>query len=142
MKIKIKRIDKTLPLPEYKTSGAVAFDLTARTKIEIEPHAIALIPLNVIIEIPKGYTIILAPRSSLPIKKGLLIPNGIGIFDQDYCGPEDEWKLEVLNFTDKKIKIEKGERIAQGLLLPIEKIEWLEVKKMDNPTRGGFGSTG
>lgn len=142
MQLKIKRIDKSLPLPEYKTNGAVAFDLTARIDIEIESRAIALIPLNVIIEIPKGYTIILAPRSSLPIKKGLLIPNGLGIFDQDYCGPEDEWRLEVLNFTDKKVKIEKGERIGQGLILPIEKAEWLEAEKVDKPNRGGFGSTG
>lgn len=142
MKIKVKRIDKLLPLPEYKTSGAVAFDLIARTEMEIESHALALIPLNVIIEIPKGYTFILAPRSSLPIKKGLLIPNGVGVFDQDYCGPEDEWRLEVLNFTEKKVKIEKGERVAQGLLVPIEKAEWQEVKEINHKSRGGFGSTG
>ena len=142
MKIKVKRIDKLLPLPEYKTSGAVAFDLMARTEMEIEPHALALIPLNVIIEIPKGYTFILAPRSSLPIKKGLLIPNGVGVFDQDYCGPEDEWRLEVLNFTEKKVKIEKGERVAQGLLVPIEKAKWQEVKEINHKSRGGFGSTG
>jgi len=142
MKLKIKRIDKSLPLPEYKTSGAVAFDLTARIEMEIKPHAIALIPLNVIIEIPKGYTIILVPRSSLPIKKGLLIPNGIGIIDQDFCGPKDELHLEVLNFTNKKVKIEKGERIAQGLLVPILKTDWLEVKEINGPSRGGFGSTG
>lgn len=142
MQLKIKRIDKSLPLPEYKTSGAVAFDLTARIDLEIEPHTITLIPLNVIIKIPKGYTVILAPRSSLPLKKGLLIPNGIGILDQDYSGPEDEWKLEVLNFTDKKVKIEKGERIAQGLLVPIEKVKWEEVEKVNQPNRGGFGSTG
>lgn len=142
MKIKIKRVDKSLPLPEYKTSGAVAFDLASRINLDVEPHAVALIPLNIIVEIPKGYTIILAPRSSLPLKKGLLIPNGIGIIDQDYSGPEDEWRLEVLNFTDKKVKIEKGERIAQGLLVPIEKILWKEIEEIDQPNRGGFGSTG
>jgi len=142
MRIKIKRLDKTLPLPEYKTSGAVAFDLTARTDAAIEPKTLSLVPLNVIIKIPEGHTMILASRSSLPIKKGLLIPNGIGVFDQDYCGPEDEWRLEVFNFTDKKVKIEKGERIAQALIVPIVRAEWDEVDEMTEPTRGGFGSTG
>jgi dUTP pyrophosphatase len=142
MKIQIKRIDKSLPLPKYQTFGAVAFDLVSRIDVEIKPLKVNLIPLNVIIKIPKNHAMLLVPRSSLPIKKGLLIPNGIGIIDQDFCGPKDELHLEVLNFTNKKVKIKKGERIAQGLLVAIKKVKWLEVKKINQRSRGGFGSTG
>src|SRR6266571_104417 len=98
MKVKIKRIDKSLPLPEYKTEGSVCFDLLAREAVEIKPGAVVLIPCNIIIEVPEGYMFIVVPRSSTPKKKSLLIPHGIGIVDQDYSGPEDEVRFQVLNF--------------------------------------------
>lgn len=142
MKVKIKRIDKSLPLPSYQTPGSVATDAYAREKIVVKPHSLARIPGNVVIECPKGYMFVVASRSSTPEKKGLLIPNGLGIGDQDFCGDEDEWNIIVYNFTDKKVIVEKGERIAQIIFIPIEKVEWIEVDKMNAPNRGGIGSTG
>lgn len=142
MSVKFKRIDKSLPLPEFKTKGAVGFDLVAREDTIIPPEEVKLIPLNVVIKIPDGYGLFLLPRSSTPLKKGLLIPNGVGIIDQDYCGEEDEIKLQGFNFTKTDVKVEKGERIAQALFVKIEKFEFEEVEKMDEPSRGGFGSTG
>src|SRR5437867_3145459 len=142
MIVKIKRIDKSIPLPKYETTGAVCFDLLARTRIEIAAHSLALIPTNIIIKVPRGYMFIVVPRSSTPKKKGLLIPHGIGVIDQDYCGPEDEVLFQVLNFTDKTVVVEKGERLAQGCFVPVEKVEFLEVEKMTAKTRGGVGSTG
>ncbi|GIW62848.1 MAG: deoxyuridine 5'-triphosphate nucleotidohydrolase [Patescibacteria group bacterium] len=142
MNIKIKRIDKTLPLPEYQTKGSVGFDLYAREKTVVQPFVPCLIPLNIIVKVPKGYLFLLASRSSLPIKKGLLIPNGVGIIDQDYCGEEDEIKLQVVNFTQKDVIVEKGERIAQGILVKISRPNLIEVEQMNKKSRGGFGSTG
>lgn len=142
MKVKIKRIDSSLPLPKYATPGSVCFDLLARTDMKIESHTTALIPTNIIIETPPGYMFIVVPRSSTPKKKGLLIPHGVGIIDQDYSGPEDEVLFQVYNFTDKVVAIEKGERLAQGCLVPIEKVEFTEVKKISKKSRGGVGSTG
>lgn len=142
MTIKIKRLDKSLPLPEYATVGSVCFDLLARKKTEIMPHKTGLIPCNIIIETPSGCMFVVVPRSSTPKKKGLLIPHGIGIIDQDYCGPEDEVKFQVLNFTDEAVIVEKGERLAQGCFVPVEKVEFQEVQKINEKTRGGFGSTG
>lgn len=142
MKIKIKRIDTSIPLPKYETSGSVCFDLLSRTKIEIAPHSLALIPTNVIVEVPKGYMFIVVPRSSTPKKKGLLIPHGIGVIDQDYCGSEDEVLFQVLNFTEKHVIVEKGERLAQGCFIPVEKVEFQEVNKISSKSRGGVGSTG
>jgi dUTP pyrophosphatase len=141
MKVKIKRIDKNLPLPEYKTKGAVAFDLYSRKNISIKSRNLCLIPTNFIIKTPASYALLVLPRSSTP-KRGLLIPHGVGIVDCDYCGEEDEILFQVLNFTDKTVKIKKGERIAQAIFVKFAKARWLEVKKMDFSSRGGFGSTG
>lgn len=137
-----KRIDKSLALPEFKTGGAIGFDLVAREDVEIPSFEIRLIPLNVVVKIPDGYGLFLLPRSSTPMKKGLMIPNGVGVIDQDYCGNDDELKLQLLNFTNEKVNVEKGERIAQAVFVKIEKPDLLEVDDMKDSSRGGFGSTG
>jgi dUTP pyrophosphatase len=142
MEIKVKRIDKSLELPEFKTKGSVGFDLVAREDVIVPSGEVKLIPLNLIVKTPEGYGLFLLPRSSTPMKKGLLIPNGVGIIDQDYCGNDDELKLQALNFTKKEVKVERGERIAQAIFVKIEKAEFVEMDKMEDSSRGGFGSTG
>jgi len=139
--VTIKRIDKDLPLPTYATAGSVGFDLFCREDTEIAPRTIELIPGNVIVHIPQGYMLILALRSSTPVRKGLLIPNGVGIIDQDYCGEGDELKIQVLNFREEAVLVKRGERIAQGIFVPIARATWHEVDEMGEG-RGGFGSTG
>lgn len=141
MKIRIKRIDKSLPLPVYETGGSVGFDLLARETVVIEPDTIQLIPANVIVEVPKGYGLVLASRSSTPKKHGLLKPHGIGIIDQDYCGPEDELKIQMFNFTKTPATIEKGTKVAQGLFVRVDQFEFEEVDEIRAESRGGFGST-
>lgn len=86
--------------------------------------------------------LVVASRSSTPRKKGLTPPHGFGVIDQDYCGPEDEIKIQVYNFSGDAVTIKKGEKIAQGVFVRVDKFEWEEVDNMDNDTRGGFGSTG
>lgn len=142
MKVSIKRIDQKLALPEFKTHGSIGFDLVAREDTEIASLEIKLIPLNIIVKIPEGYGLFLLPRSSTPLKKGLLIPNGVGIIDQDYCGVDDELKLQVLNFTKKIVTVQRGERIAQAVFVKIEKAEFTEITTIKEVSRGGFGSTG
>ncbi len=142
MKVKIKRIDKNLPLPVYETDGSVGFDILAREDSTIEPKSISLIPANIIVEVPVGYMLIVASRSSTPKKKGLMTPHGFGIIDHDYCGPEDEIKIQVFNFTDAPVSIKKGEKIAQGVFVRIDKFEWEELDEIRTESRGGFGSTG
>ncbi|HWA64537.1 MAG TPA: dUTP diphosphatase [Candidatus Paceibacterota bacterium] len=139
--IKIKRFDPSLPLPEYKTAGAAGFDLAARETVTLKPGVTALIPLNVAIAVPKGYFVLLAARSSLH-KLGLLPVNGVGIIDTDYAGDEDEYKFLAHNFTRKTVTVEKGTRVAQGILLKFSRATWRETSKMKAKTRGGFGSTG
>ena len=142
MEVKIKRFDKTLPLPVYETDGSVGFDIIARENAEIPPKEIALIPSNLIVEVPKGYMLVVASRSSTPMKKGLTPPHGFGIIDHDYCGPDDEIKVLVYNFKDIPAKVSRGEKIAQGVFVKIDKFEWEEVDDINKNSRGGFGSTG
>lgn len=142
MQITIKRIDKDLPLPQYHTSGAAAFDFYSRETLTIEAKTVARIPSNFIIATPTGYFLMVAARSSLASKKGLMLANGIGIIDSDYCGENDEILISVYNFTDQPVVVERGERIAQGTFVKIEQGIWEEVEKMTSKDRGGFGSTG
>lgn len=143
MKLTIKRIDSNLPIPKYQTQGSVAFDLYARKTITVKPFTPIIIPANIVVEVPDGYFLMLASRSSTPIKKHLMISNGIGVIDQDYHGDEDEIGVQVLNFSKEEVIIEKGERIAQALLVKIAKVsEFDEVVSIKKNSRGGFGSTG
>ena len=142
MQVRIKRIDPTLPLPEYHTPGSVAFDLYARETTEIQPGMLARVPANVVVETPHGYLLAVVSRSSTPGKKGLSTPHGIGIIDQDYCGEQDEISLQVYNFTDHPVTVARGERIGQAAFVPVERAEWQEVSAMNTESRGGFGSTG
>lgn len=113
-----------------------------------------LIPLGVAIELPKGYEAILVPRSSTFLTWGILQTNSFGVIDCSYCSDNDEWKMPVLAI--KNTTIPKGTRIAQFRIQLSQKasvwqkIKWLfsnkiTIKKVDslnNPERGGFGSTG
>ncbi|MAF99156.1 MAG: dUTPase [Nanoarchaeota archaeon] len=140
MHVKIKRVDKSLPLPEYKTSGAVAFDVLARETVEIASQTIGRVPVNVVIEIPPGYMLLLKDRSSTPRKKGLLCT--VGFIDQDFCGETDEIQLQFFNFNQHSVFIERGERLGQASFVRIDKCKWMEVDDMSTNDRGGFGSTG
>lgn len=141
MQVKIKRLDKSLPLPQYHTPGSVAFDLSAREDAIINPKEIKLIPTGLIVQIPPGYMLMLSSRSSLTIKKGLMMGNGVGIIDQDYCGPEDEIKIQLVNITDQPVEIKKGDRLAQGMFVRVDTGEFEEVESLETNSRGGFGST-
>jgi dUTP pyrophosphatase len=71
-----------------------------------------------------------------------MVANGVGVIDQDYHGEEDEVKLSAVNITKKKVIVEKGERICQGIFLKLAVGKFVEAKKMSAKSRGGFGTTG
>ena len=138
---KIKRIDTSLPLPKYETSGSVGFDFFCRESITIFPKRIELIPGNVIIQIPAGYMLMITLRSSTPQKYRLIMPHGVGIIDCDYCGPNDEILIQVMNITEDPVTVNRGDRIAQGIFVKVDRTSWLEVMEIQQESRGGFGST-
>lgn len=141
MKVKIKRIDKSIPLPAYKTAGAVALDCAARVPITIAPKTMAMVPLNVCLKMPAGHYLLMAGRSSLP-KRGLMLATGVGIGDEDFCGNNDEWHAPLYNYTDQPVNIEKGDRVTQIIIKPYEKVDLEEVDDLGEPDRGSFGTTG
>ncbi len=142
MRVPIARVDATLPLPTYATDGSVGFDLITRETTRIEPGAFGLVPANVIVAAPPGYMVLVAARSSTPRRTGLVVPHGVGIIDRDFCGPEDEIHVQLWNPTGAAVEVERGTRIAQAILVRVEKAEWVEGALEGVATRGGFGSTG
>lgn len=142
MRLQIKRLQPGIGLPEPATGRAAGFDLAAAADMEIPPHSIRLVGTGLVIAVPDGHFLGIFARSSTPLKRGLMVANGVGVIDADYCGPGDEIKIQVLNFTDAAVKVARGDRLAQGIVLPCPRVEWNEVEEMTVPTRGGFGSTG
>jgi dUTP pyrophosphatase len=140
--VRIRRLDASVDLPAYATDGSAAFDLAASMDTTIAPGEVRLVPTGLVIEVPEGMFLAVFARSSTPLKRGLMIANGVGVVDADYCGPTDEVKIPTLNFTSAPVQVSKGDRIAQGILLPSPRVEWEEVGELRAGSRGGFGATG
>ena len=142
MRLKIKRLDSTIPLPAYGTDEAAGFDLAAAHDVTVAPRAIALVRTGLVIEVPTGHCLAIFARSSTPLKRGLQVANGVGVIDPDYNGPTDEVMIQVLNVTDAAVQVRRGDRLAQGIILPAPRVRWQEVEEIRAVTRGGFGATG
>jgi dUTP pyrophosphatase len=142
MRLKITRLDSTIPLPTYGTDEAAGFDLAASHDLAVEPRQIALVRTGLVIEVPPGHCLAILARSSTPLKRGLMVANGVGIIDPDYSGPNDEIMIQVLNVADRPVQIRRGDRLAQGIVLPAPRVTWDEVTTIREVARGGFGATG
>jgi len=141
--VRIHRLDPEVPLPRYETAGAAGFDLSASADVVIPPGGLALVPTGLVIEVPHGHFLGIFARSSTPLRRGLMVANGVGVIDEDYCGPKDEVKVQVLNFTQAPVTVARGDRIAQGLFIPVSRAEWQETDGAPRAgSRGGFGATG
>jgi len=143
LSVRIRRLRPSVPLPAYQTDGAAGFDLAASEDLIVEPGAIALVPTGLVIKVPDGYFLGIFARSSTPLRRGLIVSNGVGVIDADYCGANDEIKIQVLNVTTQPVAINAGDRIAQGLFLPVARAGWVETNEdLRTGSRGGFGATG
>ncbi|TET53877.1 MAG: dUTP diphosphatase [Actinobacteria bacterium] len=142
MKIKIKRLDKDLPLPKYAHQGDAGCDLFSTIDKEINPNERALISTGIAVSIPQGYAAFVQPRSGLAVKHGISIVNTPGLIDSHYRG---EIKVIIIN-TDPQASfvLKKGDKIAQMVIQKVENAEFEEVEELDKTERGagGFGSTG
>ena len=143
VKILVKKFDKNIKLPAYKTPGSSGMDLLAYTKnkITINPGRTAIIPTGIAVAIPKNYEIQIRPRSGLAAKKNISVLNTPGTIDSDYRG---EIKIILINLSKKPFIIKSGDRVAQMILCPVVKGKLKVVKNLPNTVRGkgGFGSTG
>ena len=143
VKILVKKFDKNIKLPTYKTSGSSGMDLVAyiKNKITIDPGKTVMIPTGIAMAIPKNYEIQIRPRSGLAAKKGISVLNTPGTVDSDYRG---EIIIILINLSKKSFVVKSGDRVAQMILCPVAKGKLQEVKNLPKTVRGkgGFGSTG
>jgi dUTP pyrophosphatase len=142
MRLKIRRLDSTVALPAYGTDESAGFDLAAAHDVTVRPREIVLVRTGLVIEVPTGHFLAVFARSSTPMKRGLVVSNGVGVIDPDYSGPDDEVMIQVLNVTDTPVEVRCGDRLAQGIILPAPRVTWQEVTEIREVTRGGFGATG
>ena len=131
-----------MSLPGYGTSEAAGFDLASAHDVLVQPRQIVLVRTGLVIEVPTGYFLGIFARSSTPLKRGLMVANGVGVLDPDYSGPNDEVMIQVMNVTESDVQIRRGDRLAQGIVLPAPRVAWEEVDDIRETTRGGFGATG
>ena len=143
VKVLIKKLDPSVKLPEYKTSGASGMDLIAFLKnpVNIKPKKSSLIPTGLSVAFSERYEIQIRPRSGLAAKKNISVLNTPGTIDSDYRG---EIKVIIYNHGDADFVVNNGDRIAQMILIPVFKMELEETDKLPETVRGadGFGSTG
>lgn len=131
-------------VPERKTPGAAGADLRAHTDQPVmvppAPGVPVSVPTGVRVAIPEGFFGMLALRSSLG-RRGLTIPNGVGVIDSDYRG---EVMMTLANLTGSPVVVQPGERVGQLVLIPCMSAQFVPVESLDYTERGegGFGSTG
>jgi dUTP pyrophosphatase len=143
LSVRIRRLRPSVPLPAYQTGGSAGFDLAASEDLVIAPGAVALVPTGLVIQVPDGYFLGIFARSSTPLRRGLIVSNGVGVIDADYCGAADEIRIQVLNVTRDAVTVKAGDRIAQGLFIPVARAAWEESDEdLRIGSRGGFGATG
>ena len=143
IEIAVKRLDHAgdLPLPCYETSGSAGMDVRAAEALNIATGNRGLAGPGFAFAIPECYEIQVRPRSGLALKNGISIPNTPGTIDSDYRG---ELKVILINHGADDFIIERGDRIAQIVVAPVQRGLLFEVADLDETQRGsgGFGSTG
>ncbi len=145
--MKVKRLAHAagLKLPAYQSAQAAGLDLVAavdaETGISIKPGRFKLVPTGLVVEIPGGSEGQVRPRSGLAAEHGLTVLNAPGTIDSDYRG---EVMVLLINHGREKVRIERGDRIAQLVFAPVMHLEVVETVDLSATTRGpgGFGSTG
>ena len=139
--------DRSLPLPAYKRDGAAGADLCAHLPMELraagltlQPGGRAAVPTGLRLAIPDGYEGQVRARSGLA-RRGLLLPNAPGTIDGDYRG---EVLVLLLNAGEEAVTLAHGDRIAQLVVAPVARAEFVLAEDLDDTVRGagGFGSTG
>ncbi len=143
IEIGLKRLPNAgdLPLPEYETEGSAGMDIRAAEDSMIGPGERGLVGTGFAFAIPIGYEVQVRPRSGLALKKGISVLNTPGTIDSDYRG---EIKVILINHSSDDFAIERGDRIAQIVIAPVQRATMTEVSELGDTKRGsgGFGSTG
>lgn len=141
MKISLQRLDDGLPVPAHAHRGDGGVDLYAREAANLGSGERAVVSTGIAVAIPEGYAGLITPRSGLAARHGISVVNGPGLVDAGYRG---EIKVVVINLSDETFVVERGDRIAQLVVVPVAVQEFVVVDELPSTRRGsgGFGSTG
>ena len=143
MEVKIRKLKNEAVVPTYGSEYSAGADLYAceENTVTIAPHETILIHTGLSVEIPEGFGGFIYARSGLASKKGLAPANKVGVVDADYCG---EVMVALHNHSEVTQTVEPGERVAQLVIAPFLKAEFVVADELSDTVRGtgGFGSTG
>ena len=143
MKVLVKKLCEKANIPEYKTSGSSAFDISAclDENIILAPKSVTMVKTGLSLELPEGFEAQVRSRSGLALKNGVFVLNSPGTIDNDYRG---ELCVILANFSSEPFTIEHGMRIAQVIVAKYEQFPLEIVQELTETQRGsgGFGSTG
>lgn len=144
MEVKVKIVNRSKhELPAYGTEHAAGMDIRANLDepVVLKPMQRILIPTGLYIELPAGYEAQIRPRSGLALKKGIGVLNSPGTIDADYRG---EIGIILINLSNEDFIINDGERICQMVVKEYCRVDWQEVRSLEESERGagGFGHTG
>lgn len=141
MKITFQRLDSELPPPSQAQPGDAGWDLVAAVTVRIGPGERAAVPTGMAVAIPDGHAGLVLPRSGHARRHGVGVVNGPGLIDSGYRG---EVTVLLINHGSEEVTFERGERIAQLVIVAVPTIEWEELTTLDDTPRGrgGFGSSG
>ena len=141
IKLLVKRLDPSIPLPAYARPGDAGLDLYAAHDVMLEPGGRALVGTGLAVAIPVGFAGLVLPRSGLARAQGVTVLNAPGLVDAGYRG---ELKVLLVNHGGEPVTLRRGERVAQLVLQHVEGAELIEVAELPASERGqgGFGSTG
>lgn len=132
-----------LPLPGYATAMSAGMDLLAAVPdtVIVGPGSRSLIPSGIAIALPEGHEAQVRPRSGLAAKHGITVLNSPGTIDADYRG---EIIVILMNLGDTPFTVERGMRIAQMVVAPVDRVTWTETDRLSASERSdaGLGSTG
>lgn len=141
VEIKIKYHNDRIEKLRYIDGKSDWIDLRSAEDVILKKGDFHLIDLGVSVKLPAGYEMHIAPRSSTFKNFGLIQTNGIGIVDESYCGDDDHLMMPVYAVRDTQIH--EGDRVCQFRIMEHQPvIRFQECETLDNPSRGGFGSTG
>lgn len=142
LNVPVKRLDKTLDVPEYAYVGDAGLDLHAAEDIVLKPFERAAVSCGIALGLPEGFAGFVLPRSGLAAKHGISIVNAPGLIDSNYRG---EIKAVLVNLDPKEsFAIAHGDRIAQLVIMPVPSVVLNESDELTQTERGagGFGSSG
>lgn len=141
IRVAVRRLDPSLALPAYARPDDAGLDLCAAEAVTLEPGGRALVATGIALAIPPGYAGFVLPRSGVALRQGVTVLNAPGLIDAGYRG---EVKVLLVNHDAKPVSFVRGERIAQLVVLRVERAEPAEVDELPGSERGegGFGSTG